>query len=347
MLGTVLSSISWVLALIYTTQMPLFIKLVSNLIISSSIILQIWGIGKFLNTKIPKYYWLFFVTIMAFVQFYFLYIWNNYFWRNISLIMLASLAYSMGLKYIITSNISNFAITARCLSVVLFAGICTFLIRGILLIDSPTQFAAEGTPPNVFIFLSLFILGFMQNSCFVLMVSQRMYSELHNIAQMDFLTNLLNRGAMTLKVEEILAINPPKVLSLILLDIDYFKKINDNYGHDVGDLVLQEVARILKSQLHPKDLIGRWGGEEFLIFLPNCTAAMADKRANSLRLEVANTAVYYQSYGHEYINCSISLGVVTTNPINKSLDELIKAADLGLYEAKAKGRNRAEFVVIG
>ncbi|MFO7145381.1 hypothetical protein B9T16_30165, partial [Arthrospira sp. PCC 8006] len=106
-----------------------------------------------------------------------------------------------------------------------------------------------------------------------------------------------------------------------------------NYGHDVGDLVLQEVARILKSQLHPKDLIGRWGGEEFLIFLPNCTAAMADKRANSLRLEVANTAVYYQSYGHEYINCSISLGVVTTNPINKSLDELIKAADLGLYEA--------------
>jgi polar amino acid transport system substrate-binding protein len=120
--------------------------------------------------------------------------------------------------------------------------------------------------------------------------------------------------------------------SLILLDIDYFKLVNDNYGHEVGDKVLQNVAMILKNQLRKTDTLGRWGGEEFLCLLPNTEIAEATEVAEKLR----NTIAKEEIIG---ITCTISLGVKMLDNNDHTIDEAIKRADDALYSAKHKGRN--------
>jgi len=126
-----------------------------------------------------------------------------------------------------------------------------------------------------------------------------------------------------------------QTLSLVMLDIDYFKRVNDIYGHDAGDRVLLALTTCLKERLPPVCVFARWGGEEFLILAPGFAAVQAAALAEDLRVEVARTAIA----NVEPVTCSF--GVAEHRP-QEAAEAFLKRVDGGLYAAKANGRNQVQ-----
>lgn len=157
----------------------------------------------------------------------------------------------------------------------------------------------------------------------------------HTLAITDSLTHAFNRRQMeTLVHDEVeRAQRYEQPMSLIILDIDHFKKVNDNYGHPVGDRVLQKVSEILAGSLRQSDSLGRWGGEEFLILLPQIHVGAAASVAEKLRLAVCTTNFELKA------PVTISLGVAELRA-DESAGEWITRADQALYLAKDLGRNQ-------
>ena len=129
-------------------------------------------------------------------------------------------------------------------------------------------------------------------------------------------------------------------LSIAIVDIDYFKRINDTYGHQTGDLVLCEVAKVMRKGLRPTDYIARYGGEEFVLIFPRTSLAGALVAAERQR-EAVRAAVLKTADGTELPQTTVSIGVAELQPGQDS-DTMIHSADVALYAAKHKGRNRVE-----
>ncbi len=123
-----------------------------------------------------------------------------------------------------------------------------------------------------------------------------------------------------------------------MVDADYFKKINDTYGHAVGDLVLKDLAKTMTETLREVDLLGRVGGEEFAVLLLQMTLPEALDVAERLRLEIAERKVSLPE--GDSISFTVSIGLAMLSDQDKQLGDLFKKADLALYEAKRLGRNR-------
>jgi diguanylate cyclase (GGDEF)-like protein len=127
-------------------------------------------------------------------------------------------------------------------------------------------------------------------------------------------------------------------LGVILADVDHFKKINDYYGHASGDAVLVAVVQRITSTLRSYDLLGRYGGEEFLIIAPGCDLELAEKMAERVRAAVENEPI---DLGNDSATISLSLGV-TLGTAESDPEFLVAQADTAMYQAKRKGRNRVE-----
>jgi diguanylate cyclase len=164
-------------------------------------------------------------------------------------------------------------------------------------------------------------------------------ARLSQAAGTDPLTGQFNRRAMSELLEQLhqRAGVARTRLSVVMLDIDHFKAINDRYGHLVGDQVLQAVAQTLRTQLRAQDQLARWGGEEFLAVLPGADADSV--RAITERLRQGVEALRVRVGNHE-VRVTCSLGVASCGPRMASLDRLIREADSALYRAKRSGRNR-------
>jgi diguanylate cyclase (GGDEF)-like protein len=165
---------------------------------------------------------------------------------------------------------------------------------------------------------------------------------MRDAATHDSLTGLLNRREIFNILEKELerSRREKKVLSIILADIDHFKKVNDTCGHLFGDSVLQEISRRLHSRLRVYDGVGRYGGEEFLLVLPSCDLEGAMARANELRDAIGSAPVVV---GNVERSITASLGVaVSSGSGAKELEQLLSRADAALYMAKENGRNRVE-----
>jgi diguanylate cyclase (GGDEF)-like protein len=158
----------------------------------------------------------------------------------------------------------------------------------------------------------------------------------------DSLTGLFNRRFLdeTLPIELARSKRANSPLTILLLDIDHFKKINDTYGHQVGDAVLQSVGHALKTSVRAGDIVCRYGGEEFILVFPGMKAENGRTRAEKLRVMVASQTV---SGRDQLITVTISIGGSVFPNDGNSSDELISLADLALYRAKQNGRNRVEF----
>jgi len=127
-------------------------------------------------------------------------------------------------------------------------------------------------------------------------------------------------------------------LSLLMLDLDFFKQINDNHGHPAGDTVLKQTARVLKESIRQYDIACRYGGEEFAVIMPNTRLNGARTFSERLREKIESTTVLYDS---KELRFTVSIGLAQFAPeIDKSISDLIKRADDGLYAAKKQGRNR-------
>ncbi|WP_119395649.1 GGDEF domain-containing protein [Salinibius halmophilus] len=155
--------------------------------------------------------------------------------------------------------------------------------------------------------------------------------ELEQIAQRDPLTGALNRGGLESLFDN--RLNPKKVaLSAIFIDVDHFKRINDNYGHAVGDAVLKDLSSVVSSMTRDTDLFARWGGEEFVLICPNTELANAAMLAEKVRAALE---------GHTWpadIKLTASFGVAQMN--DESFDAFLARADKALYQSKEQGRNR-------
>lgn len=174
---------------------------------------------------------------------------------------------------------------------------------------------------------------------FVIWVTKRILSRIEHIAMYDPLTDLMNRRFLMeyLKHKVQTPSKSKRPFSIILCDIDDFKKINDLFGHDCGDRVLQQIANILKEITRPQDLTSRWGGEEFLIFLPDMSSGHAADTAERLR-EKINTHIF--SFENTEFKVTMSFGVSDHFYGKTGSAECIREADKNLYEAKRKGKNR-------
>lgn len=160
-------------------------------------------------------------------------------------------------------------------------------------------------------------------------------------ANFDFLTGLFNRKHFLEKAEIELARSQRYTsdLSLLMIDVDYFKKINDTHGHKAGDLVLQMIASVFQSALREVDIAGRLGGEEFAVLLPETRIEEALDVAERLRSEIAAAQIQQHTQSQPAITVTISVGVATKSSQIEQLDDLLCRADMALYEAKAGGRN--------
>ena len=158
------------------------------------------------------------------------------------------------------------------------------------------------------------------------------------MATIDHLTQLMNRQAFEMFSLNMLADSRRSHTSLavMMIDIDHFKKVNDTYGHAAGDKVLQEVAAILKNTVREADLVCRWGGEEFVVFLHKCAVADAERIAEQLRSKVAAQLYEYELY---HLNVTLSIGIASYRH-DEGLQEVMARADGALYLAKDTGRNR-------
>lgn len=157
-------------------------------------------------------------------------------------------------------------------------------------------------------------------------------------SQEDFLTNVATKRAL---VSELGRANDSYVryqigFSVCFIDIDHFKMINDTYGHEAGDVILATLGKILKRYARKVDFVGRYGGEEFLVILPNTNLANSIRFADKIRQIIENFKFIYKK---ERINVTISGGVAERKDY-KSLDELVEAADKHLYNSKENGRNQ-------
>lgn len=159
--------------------------------------------------------------------------------------------------------------------------------------------------------------------------------ELEHIAITDGLTQLYNRTKMDMELQKLEGIYKRygRVFSVIMIDIDYFKSVNDTFGHQVGDSVLKQFAKILKENIRNTDFIGRWGGEEFLIVCPETSEENATTLALNLRKQIEETL--FEKVGHK----TMSVGVAQIKD-EIDLDNLISNADNAMYFAKENGRNK-------
>ncbi|RRJ85257.1 GGDEF domain-containing protein [Aestuariirhabdus litorea] len=165
---------------------------------------------------------------------------------------------------------------------------------------------------------------------------------LYRQATTDPLTGLFNRAMLMSNME--LAISeaqPDEHFAILMFDLDYFKRINDTYGHMTGDEVLREFAKLVKAHLRPTDVVGRYGGEEFVALLRDVDEQQAQKMAERLRQACELHPI--KTPGGETLNFTTSIGVTLSGPGN-SIQSLLEKVDDLLYDAKHNGRNRVTFV---
>jgi len=172
-------------------------------------------------------------------------------------------------------------------------------------------------------------------------LSRETQEKLEKLANVDPLTGLLNRRAILNKLEESIKHSRryETNLSVIMLDIDHFKEINDSYGHFVGDHGLKRIALFLQRKIRDTDVAGRLGGDEFLIVLPKAIMSSALTTAERIRENLANTKM--RNLIGDVFSMTVSQGVASYKP-GDSVSSLVSRSDAAMYRAKQNGRNRVE-----
>ncbi|MDH5464387.1 MAG: GGDEF domain-containing protein [Thiovulaceae bacterium] len=184
--------------------------------------------------------------------------------------------------------------------------------------------------------LILYISGFaLANE----IIKQKNLKEIHKLAGEDPLTRLFTRRRFFEKVKSLLAKENPLSLALLMIDIDRFKEINDNYGHHIGDMILEDFGNVCRDSMRTQDLCARFGGEEFVMMLPDISADEALVIAQKLRKDIASKD--FTKEGASY-KITISIGLKHEEYVNslQTFDAMLIYADKAVYNAKKQGRNK-------
>ncbi|WP_456270200.1 GGDEF domain-containing protein [Kushneria sp. AK178] len=225
---------------------------------------------------------------------------------------------------------------SQLLVAVAFAGYCaSFLLVVVLLLFTPTQVSTKTSYLSMVFDQVTSILVYVG---FIAMNGERANLKLRQQADTDPLTGLFNRrGIKRMLHEKVFSKHNAGPMSVMIGDLDHFKRINDSLGHEGGDMVLKTFTECLKSTLRRDDLAVRWGGEEFLVVLPDTDIEAAEAFAERLR---ALTETHSFRVGGEPLGVTISIGVAEVDPHADTINQAIQRADKALYRAKREGRNR-------
>ena len=194
------------------------------------------------------------------------------------------------------------------------------------------------------------LLPLLSTVGFVLMCAERSQEQLALTARMDFLTGIFNRRAIEdLAARAISASRRHGVsLAILVVDLDHFKNVNDEYGHECGDNALVESVRRMRESLRSEDLVGRQGGEEFVVVMPDMDLAGAHAAAERLRRQFSDRPMRIHDGEREVeAKLTVSVGVAALEPADQQFSHLLRRADRAMYAAKAAGRNRVMIDVLG
>ncbi|MEO8156027.1 MAG: GGDEF domain-containing protein [Rhizobacter sp.] len=231
------------------------------------------------------------------------------------------------------------------LALPLLLGSLVFLVRSGRAVMSPHTVVAEvnaNSSLNIGSAIVFLVTALVFHLTLVGLVGARLMTELKRLSRYDGLTELLNRRAVDdlLRDEARRSGRSNRPFSVLMIDADYFKTINDRFGHAAGDEALRHLAQILRSQMRDIDRVGRFGGEEFIALLPGTSSTEALSAAERLRDALLRRPWVWQG---ESLRLTVSTGVAAWRGPNDEVDLLLQRADAALYRAKALGRDRFEF----
>ena len=316
---------------LFADRLPeFFINLLSNTLVVTGHGLFYIALSQFSGFAYSKVFVIgILTTVMAFLG-YFTY-WDDDIGKRIITFSLGSIAMVM----LLINQLWRIRRTSLRFSASLMLG--SFLVHGMFLILrtvsivlNPPQDTLSLTPVQSASYLLSFAISFFWSIGFILMVSHRLRNDLMEMATIDVLTRIPNRRATQAFLQKELsrAKRHNGEFSVLLIDIDDFKQVNDRWGHAVGDEVLSKTASLFHSMIRKQDLVGRWGGEEFLIIVPGrCDAQMLAERVRS---EVAATSY---RHGTAVFHITVSIGIACSDETSIE-DEILKQADNALYRAK-------------
>ncbi|SDH20308.1 GGDEF domain-containing protein [Pelagibacterium luteolum] len=200
----------------------------------------------------------------------------------------------------------------------------------------------RGLPDDLLLAIHLIVALFFLTASGALSLSlayEKNATRLFHLATRDALTGLLTRRALEDKVREIAALGEFRPYAVLIFDLDHFKQVNDLYGHAAGDATLKACADIFTEVLGKKQIIARWGGEEFIAIVETNSPVEAHALAERSRMRIKKASIVYL---HHRINLSVSIGICHSTRCDSDFKEMLLKADSALYKAKAKGRNRTE-----
>ena len=202
--------------------------------------------------------------------------------------------------------------------------------------DSPNRF--NTSPPFLWIVLTLLLAI---NTSLIGMLITRLIRHIRDLAERDVLTAVWNRQAIEQRLNDARARfkRYGETFTLLIFDLDHFKAVNDKLGHDGGDAALKHAAAVIGHSLRQLDILGRFGGEEFLVLLPLTDAPGACRAAERMRALLAGSPLIWHG---QPLSITASFGVASACGPEETIDALVQRADTALYRAKASGRNRVE-----
>lgn len=329
------------LLIILTGSIPeIFSNLIGNILLGAGILVVFFGTAEFLSRpfKLSSYV----VAVIAFSALFLIAYYLSNTFKTRSILIAAGgavLASAIGIAMFLWSPKQLRFSSWIAASLFILLGVIQFIRVDRLLTGSEIYFQslAAGIRSLDYLGIAGFILLWSVAS--VLMVVQRYSIELSSTARLDFLTQSYNRQAALDRLDQEVRRIQRKggVFSLILVDLDDFKEINDEMGYPAGDATLSQVSALLKQNLRTEDMLSRWGGDEFLILLADAPLDKAIDVARRLQNHVHSIGVEYRD-GH--YDCSMSLGVAAYTAGALSLEETIAGADNALREAKTHGGNK-------
>jgi diguanylate cyclase (GGDEF)-like protein len=260
-------------------------------------------------------------------------------------VIIAAVAWVVGLLLIVfecaRAERVERLVMRRALMVAFLLLACFVLTRaGLSLLGPPSEDRMLVGQLAIVTFFVNMLIGTTWNLGLLMMVNEQLEARLRWTADRDGLTNLLNRRGFHELSQRVLqrARRDRAPVSLLLMDLDYFKTINDQYGHDVGDHVLCVFSQVAQQAIRPADILARYGGEEFCALLPNASEDEAMAVAERLRRDFAKTDLPVE--GRSF-SATVSIGAVEIDP-DENIDQALRRADAALYLAKTNGRDRVE-----
>jgi diguanylate cyclase (GGDEF)-like protein len=335
--GRIISTIAYALVFSEIARTSPIIGIGSCLLVVGNSICCL-GMSRFTGQNIKLKYLVIYNSIFIAIQTFLILYNDNFIYKSVFTTIFQGILTFGQFYFLFRNQISGFAESSRFAMTVYFGMTCILIARMVGLIRNPSPNFFSPSEVNALSLILVHVYTSLVTLSFSMMVFQRLYYDLRLTAETDELTGLLNRRAMMrlLKQEMSHYVQDRRTFGLLLIDIDHFKGINDCYGHDGGDTVLVHLAQILRTKARANDFASRWGGEEFLILLPNITIDEAFNVAERLRSYVEHNPTA------SGIKITISSGVAITSHEDDSVESLITAADHALYAAKRSGRNQVQ-----